>query len=294
MSAPQAFRDLTGRVCVVTGATRGIGRATVDRLAGLGARLVLLSRRQEDGQRVADELTATHPAAPPPDVITVDLSAQQSIREAAATVRSRYPRVHVLINNAGVIPRQRLVTVDGLEMQFAVNHLAYFLLTGLLHEPLVAGAPSRVINVSSGAHQGGTIDFTDLQSERRYDSVRVYGRTKLANVLFTYQLARRLGSAGVTANCLHPGVIATRLLADYMNVPMVDGAIATTLGADPAVGADTIVYLAASTEVEGVTGRYFVGRQETRSSAASYDEAVQRRLWEESERLTGLSVTAPP
>jgi NAD(P)-dependent dehydrogenase (short-subunit alcohol dehydrogenase family) len=222
----------------------------------------------------------------------VDLSAQQPIRDAAASVRSRYPRIHLLINNAGVIPRQRQATADGLEMQFAVNHLAYFLVTGLLHETLVAGAPSRIINVSSGAHQGGTIDFADLQSERRYDPVRVYGRTKLANVLFTYELARRLGSSGVTANCLHPGVVATQLLADYMNVPLVDGAIARTLGAEPVEGADTIVYLAASAEVEGVTGRSFVGRRETRSAAASYDETLQRRLWQESERLTGLGGAA--
>jgi NAD(P)-dependent dehydrogenase (short-subunit alcohol dehydrogenase family) len=286
--------DLTGRVCVVTGATRGIGRATVDRLAGLGARLVLLCRRRDDGQRVADELTASHPALPPPDVVLVDLSAQASIREAAAAVRDRYPMVHVLVNNAGVIPRVRQVTVDGLEMQFAVNHLAYFLLAELLRQPLLAAAPARVINVASGAHQGGILDFTDLQSERRYDAVRVYGRTKLANVLFTYELARRLGSSGVTANCLHPGVIATQLLADYMNVPLVDGAIARTLGAEPVEGADTIVYLAAATEVAGVTGRYFVGRREARSSPASYDEAVQRRLWEVSERLTGMAGAARP
>jgi NAD(P)-dependent dehydrogenase (short-subunit alcohol dehydrogenase family) len=280
------LRDLDGRVCVVTGATRGIGRATVDRLAGLGARLVLLVRRPEDGNRIADELAAACPAARP-EVVTVDLSSQQSIRQAAAAVRSRYPRVDVLINNAGVIPRERQTTVDGLEMQFAVNHLAYFLLTNLLREPLVAAAPSRVINVSSGAHQGGTIDFADLQSQRRYDSVRVYGRTKLANVLFTYELARRLRDSGVTVNCLHPGVIATQLLADYMNVPLVGGAIARTLGAEPVEGADTIVYLAASGEVEGVTGRYFVGRRESRSAPVSYDETLQRRLWEESERLTG-------
>jgi NAD(P)-dependent dehydrogenase (short-subunit alcohol dehydrogenase family) len=292
--AAAALGDLTGRVCVVTGATRGIGRATAGRLAGLGARLVLLSRRAEDGRKVADEVAAAHPTAPPADVVTVDLSAQSSIREAAAAVRRGYPRVHVLINNAGVIPRQRLTTPDGLEMQFAVNHLAYFLLTGLLQESLVAAAPSRVINVSSGAHQGGVIDFTDLQSERRYDPVRVYGRTKLAKVLFTYELARRLRSTGVTANCLHPGVIATQLLADYMNVPLVDGAIARTLGADPEEGADTIVFLASSPEVEGVTGRYFVGRRETRSSATSYDETLQRRLWEVSERLAGLGAAARP
>jgi NAD(P)-dependent dehydrogenase (short-subunit alcohol dehydrogenase family) len=284
---------LSGRVCAITGATRGIGRATVDGLAALDARLVLLSRRREDGQRIADELAEAHPAQRP-DVITVDLSSQRSIREAAEIMRARYPKIHVLINNAGVIPQQRETTVDGLEMQFAVNHLAYFLLTNLLLDRLAAGAPARVVNVSSGAHQGGTIDFADLQSERRYDPVRVYGRTKLANVLFTYELARRIRATGVTANCLHPGVIATQLLADYMNVPLVGGAVARTIGADPAEGADTMVYLAASPEVATVTGRYFVGRRESRSSPASYDEAVQRRLWAESTRLTSLADAATP
>jgi NAD(P)-dependent dehydrogenase (short-subunit alcohol dehydrogenase family) len=278
---------------VITGATRGIGRATVDGLAALDARLVLLCRRREVGEQVAAELARAH-RAPPADVIPVDLSSQRSIREAAAVLQSRYPKINILINNAGVIPQHRETTVDGLEMQFAVNHLAYFLLTNLLLDRLSAGAPARVVNVSSGAHQGGTIDFADLQSERRYDPVRVYGRTKLANILFTYELARRIRASKVTANCLHPGVIATQLLADYMNVPLVGGAVARTIGADPAEGADTTVYLASSSEVETVTGRYFVSRHESRSSPASYDEALQRRLWDESARLTSLPGAGPP
>jgi retinol dehydrogenase 14 len=285
--------DLSGRVCVITGATRGIGRATVDGLAALDARLVLLCRRRDDGDRIAAELAAAE-RGPPADVIEVDLSSQRAIREAADTLRERYPRVHVLINNAGVIPQQRETTVDGLEMQFAVNHLAYFMLTGLLLDRLAGAAPARVVNVTSGAHQGGTIDLADLQSQRRYDPVRVYGRTKLANVLFTYELARRIRSSGVTANCLHPGVIATRLLADYMNVPMVGGAVAQTFGGDPSEGADATVHLAASPELETVTGRYFVGRRESRSSPASYDETLQRRLWEESARLTSLAGALAP
>jgi NAD(P)-dependent dehydrogenase (short-subunit alcohol dehydrogenase family) len=285
--------DMTGRVCVVTGATRGIGRATVESLAVLGATLVLVCRRWEDGERVASDLARPGGVARP-DVVVADLSSQRSVREAAEAIRARYPRLHVLINNAGVIPRTREVTVDGLEMQFAVNHLAYFLLTNLLLGQLVAGAPARVVNVSSGAHQGGTIDFADLQSERRYDSVRVYGRTKLANILFTYELARRTRTLGVTANCLHPGVIATQLLADYMNVPGLGGEVGRTLGDSPDQGSETIVYLAASPEVAGVTGRYFVGRREGRSSPASYDEELQQRLWEESARLVSLAdATAP-
>lgn len=280
--------DMTGRVCVVTGATRGIGRATAEGLAQLGATLVLVCRRREDGESVARELAEAH-RIPPPDVVPADLSSQRSIREAAEIVRARHSRIHVLLNNAGIIPKQRETTVDGLEMQFAVNHLAYFLLTSLLLDRLIAGAPSRVVNVASGAHQGGKLDLGDLQSERRYDSVRVYGRTKLANVLFTYELARRLRGTGVTANCLHPGVIATKLLADFMNVPLVGGAIARAFGASADQGSETTVHLAASPEVAGVTGRYFVGLGETRSSPASYDEELQRRLWEASARLGALS-----
>ncbi len=277
--------DLTGRVCVVTGATRGIGRATAAGLSALGATLVLVCRRREDGQQVARAL-AESGHAPEAAVVAADLSSQRSIREAVDVIRDRFPRLHILVNNAGVIPKTRETTVDGLEMQFAVNHLAYFLLTSLLLDRLQAGAPSRVVNVSSGAHQGGTLDFADLQSERRYDPVRVYGRVKLANVLFTYELARRVRGAGITANCLHPGVIATRLLADYMNVPLVGAAIARTFGGSPDEGSETSVYLASSPEVEGVTGRYFVSMRETRSSPASYDERLQQRLWEESARLT--------
>lgn len=286
--------DLTGRVCVITGATRGIGRSTATGLAELGATLVLVCRRREDGEHVARALAATSRTPPATVVVvTADLSSQRSIRDAAGVIRERFSRLHTLINNAGVIPTTRETTVDGLEMQFAVNHLAYFLLTNLLLDNLAAGAPSRVVSVSSGAHQGGTIDFADLQSERRYDPVRVYGRTKLANVLFTYELARRVRGAGITANCLHPGVIATGLLADYMNVP-VSGAIANTFGGSPDEGSETSVYLAASPEVEGVTGRYFVGRRATRSSPASYDEGLQHRLWEESVRLTPPAAAATP
>ena len=293
MAAKTPLADMTGRVCVVTGAIAGIGRATAERLAELGATLVLVCRRLEDGESVArrDRVGPWRTAGPG--------RSRRSLLAALHPRRGRAdpgsaPDVHVLVNNAGLIPRQRETTVDGLEMQFAVNHLAYFLLTNLLLDRLIDGAPSRVVNVSSGAHQGGRLDFSDLQSERRYDPVRVYGRTKLANVLFTYELARRLGTTGVTANCLHPGVVATKLMADYMNVPLVGGAIARTFGGSAEKGAETSVYLAASREVEGVTGRYFVGQRETRSSPASYDVALQQRLWEESARLTALATAPAP
>jgi len=274
---------MSGRVCVITGATRGIGRATAEGLVRLGARVVLIARRQDDGLRVSRELAGD---AGSPDVVVADLSSQASIRTAAQELRDRYPRLHVLINNAAVVRRNREITVDGLEMQFAVNHLAYFLLTSLLLTPLRAGIPSRVINVSSGAHSGARLDFDDLQSERGYSATRAYGRTKLANILFTYELARRLQGTGVTANCLHPGVIDTQLLADFMGAPGTRPGGARSFGASPESGAETSIFLASSPDVERVTGKYFDDRRERRSSPESYDEAAARRLWSISEELT--------
>lgn len=278
---------MSGRVCLVTGSTRGIGRATADGLARLGATVVLVVRRSEEGLKVSQEITRA--TGSPTAVIAADLSSQESIRLAAGEIRARFPRVHVLINNAGIITRRRELTSDGFELQFAVNHLAYFLLTNLLLDSLRAAAPSRIVNVSSGAHSGAMLDFDDLQSERKYSAVGVYSRTKLANILFTYELARRLQGSGITANCLHPGVVGTKLLADYMGVPVAGGALARTFGSSPEEGAATSIYLATASELEEVSGKYFEGRRERRSSPESYDEAAARRLWEVSERLTGLS-----
>ena len=221
----------------------------------MGAKVILLCRRKEDGEAVSREIAAQAPVAP--DVVTVDLSSQLSIRQAAGYIRGHYPSLHVLINNAGVIPPRREVTVDGLELQFAVNHLAYFLLTNLLLPQIKAGAPSRIINVSSGAHTHAAMDFDDLQAERSYQPKSVYTRSKLANILFTYELSRRLAGTGVTVNCLNPGVVATRMLADYMGVPLAGPALARTFGASPEEGAATSIYLASSPELEFVTGKYF-------------------------------------
>jgi NAD(P)-dependent dehydrogenase (short-subunit alcohol dehydrogenase family) len=287
MSRGVPIADLTGRVCVITGANRGIGRATAEELARAGASLVLVCRRRQDGEEVAAATGRASPA-PTPHVVEADLASQAAVRAAAHEIRSTHQQIHVLVNNAASIPRTREVTADGIETQLAVNHLAPFLLTNLLLDSLRSSAPSRVITVSSTTHQGAEIDFSDLQSHRGYAPEEVYATTKLMNLLFTYELARRLRGTGVTANAVHPGAIATRLLAEYMRVPFMGGALARTFGASPEQGADTIVYLAGSPEVERVTGKYFVNRQEARSSPASYDEAAARRLWEESERLTGL------
>lgn len=282
-----SLSDLTGRVCVVTGASRGIGRATAEGLGELGATLILVCRKAEDGAEVAAGITAA--GGRTPEVVLCDLSSQASIRAAAAEILERHPRINVLINNAGLLLRNRELSVDGLEMQFAVNHLGYFLLTNLLLGGLEAGAPARIVNVSSGAHQGGRLDFSDLQSKRRYEPIRVYSMTKLSNILFTHELALRLEGSGVTVNAVHPGVIATRLLANYLDVPLVGGTIARAFGGKPERGAETIIYLAASPEVAGITGGYFVNRQESRSSQASYDEPTARRLWDVSAKLTGIA-----
>jgi NAD(P)-dependent dehydrogenase (short-subunit alcohol dehydrogenase family) len=279
--------DMAGRVCVITGATRGIGRATAEGLARLGATVVLIARRREDGERASRQIAGRAPVAPA--VVTADLSSQASIRQAAIELRRLYPHLHVLINNAGVIPQRREVTADGFEMQFAVNHLAYFLLTNLLLPQLEAGAPSRILNVSSGAHAHAMLDFDDLQAERGYQSKQVYSRSKLANILFTYELSRRLQGSGVTVNCLNPGVVATGMLADYMGIPRTETGSGSTFGAKPEQGAETSIYLASSPDVESVTGKYFEQKQPVASSRPSYDEAAARRLWEISERLTGLS-----
>jgi NAD(P)-dependent dehydrogenase (short-subunit alcohol dehydrogenase family) len=272
--------ELSGRVCLVTGASRGIGQATAEGLAARGASVILVCRRVEDGEAVARQIAGK--GLPQPAVVGADLSSQASIRQAAAEIQARHSELQVLINNAGIIPPRREVTVDGLEMQFAVNHLAYFLLTNLLLPQLRAGSPSRIVNVSSGAHTHANIDFDDLQSERQYHPKDVYSRTKLANVLFTYELSRRLAGTGVTVNALEPGIIATRMLDAYMGAP-------STFGASPAEGAETGIHLASAPALTGVTGKYFARKKPVSSSRESYDEASARRLWEVSERLTGLS-----
>jgi NAD(P)-dependent dehydrogenase (short-subunit alcohol dehydrogenase family) len=278
---------MTGRTCVVTGASRGIGRATAEGLAELGASVVLVCRRREDGESVSRHIAAR--GCPTPAVVTADLSSLASIRAAATEISDRYSRLHVLINNAAVIPRRRELTADGLEMQFAVNHLAYFVVTNLLLDRLQAGAPSRIINVSSGAHSGTRLDFDDLQGERSYQPGSAYSQSKLANLLFTYELARRLRVSDVTVNAVHPGVIATKLLADYMGVPVAGPALARTFGARPEEGAETIIYLASSPEVQSVTGKYFARKKPVPSSRESHDEASARRLWQVSEQLAGLT-----
>jgi NAD(P)-dependent dehydrogenase (short-subunit alcohol dehydrogenase family) len=279
---------MKGRVCLVTGATSGIGRITAQTLAGMGATVIVVGRNQVKTQAVVDEIKQAT-GNPNLDLFITDFSVQQQIRDLAGKVLDRHPHLHVLVNNAGAINRKRSVSVDGIEMTFAVNHLAYFLLTNLLLDRLKADSPARIVNVASGAHKSATIPFDDLANERGYRGFKVYGQTKLANILFTYELARRLEGSGVTANCLHPGVIATGFGHNDGGLFNIALNLARPFLKKPEQGADTSIYLASSPEVEGLNGQYFIDRKPTKSSPASYDEQVARRLWKISAEMTGLA-----
>jgi NAD(P)-dependent dehydrogenase (short-subunit alcohol dehydrogenase family) len=285
---PDIQPTMTGRVCLVTGASSGIGRATATGLAQLGATVLMLCRDRVRGEAVRSQIIhATGNGAV--ELLLADLSSQQQMRTVAAQVLDQYSALHVLVNNAGVYLGKRTLTVDGLETTFAVNHLAYFLLTNLLLGRLKESAPSRIVNVSSSAHEGADIDFGDLQSERRYRGMRAYGQSKLANLMFTYELARRLAGSGVTVNAVHPGLVATTW--GSAGIPLLRAGIRLyhPFMLTPEQGADTVIYLASSSAVAGVSGAYFVKRAAVRSSPASYYETLQQRLWEMSAELTGAT-----
>ena len=282
----------TARTCLITGASAGIGKEMARQIARSGAAVVMVSRSRDRLVSAQEEIRRDVPGANI-DLLVADLSSQAEIRNLASEFSSRYSRLDILINNAGVLVPNRSLTVDGIETTFAVNHLGYFLLTNLLLETIKASSPARIVNVSASLHKSATLDFDDLQNEKRYVGLFVYSESKLANVLFTYELARRLEGTGVTANCFHPGAIATEIFRDQN--------VLVRLGTQlflkaPARGAETGVYLATSPEVEGVTGKYFVNKHPARSNRQSYDEAAAKRLWSISAELTGLSrpMTAYP
>src|SRR5437763_2553284 len=282
---PTVKSSMQGKICMVTGANSGIGKATALALAQMGATVVMVCRDRARGEEAKSEIT-TKSRNNAVDLLQADLSSQQSIRQLVENFQHHYTHLHVLINNAGATFPGRRETVDGLEMTFAVNYLAPFLLTHLLLDVLKASAPARIVNVSSVTQASGYIQMDDLQAENPYGSMKVYGQAKLAVVLFTYELARRLEGTGVTVNCLHPGFVAThfgqrdvgpafRLLVKVMG----------SFGASPEKGAKTSLYLASSPEVEGVTEKYFVKSMPKRSAAISYDESLQQHLWEQSAQL---------
>lgn len=267
---------MNGKIVLVTGATSGIGLVAARALAGQGATVIIHGRNPEKTRAVA--------AAVPGKVETAlaDLSSMAEVRKLAADLKNRFPRLDVLLNNAGAINHKRVVTKDGFELTFAANHLAYFLLTKELWPMLGPGA--RVVNVASEASRAGRLNFDDLQSERGYSGWAAYATSKLQNILFTFELARRL-PPGVTANALHPGAIASNFAqnAGWMGVAW---KLFSPFLRSEEKGARTSIYLASSPEVEGVTGKYFIDCRQKRARKDAYDEAAARRLWEESERLT--------
>jgi NAD(P)-dependent dehydrogenase (short-subunit alcohol dehydrogenase family) len=275
---------MKGKTVVMTGATSGIGEQAALALAGLGARIVLVAR---DGNRAEATLGKLESAAPRLGhaVHLADLSSMAETRRVGLAIARSEPRVEVLINNAGAMFADRRVTAEGLEMTFALNHMAYFLMTAALAERLAAAAPARVVSTASAAHQGMSLDLSDLQSAKGYNGWRAYGRSKLANILFTREAARRLGGSGVTANCFHPGVVATRFGSASGGWTSRLLPLARTFFISPTAAADTLVHLASSPEVANVTGAYFVKRKAVEPSAAACDDKAAKDLWEASEAL---------
>jgi NAD(P)-dependent dehydrogenase (short-subunit alcohol dehydrogenase family) len=288
----KAMEAMHGKTVLVTGANQGIGKAAALALARQGARVIIVARNAHKGRAaIADIEAAT--GSREVELVVADLSSQAEVRRAAAEVRSRHGRLHVLVNNAGVYVPERHVTVDGFEETFAVNHLASFLLTAELIDLLRSSAPARIVNVSSEAHRHARMQWDDLQfAQRPYRAWRAYGQSKLANVLFTYELARRLEGTGVTANALHPGVVGSGFGQTYGGAMSFLVKLARPFLLTPEQGAATTVYLASSPEVEGVTGKYFAKCRPVRSSEWSYCEKAQKKLWALSEEMVRVQVRA--
>lgn len=285
---------MAGKICLITGSTSGIGKQTALALAQMGATVILVGRDRTRGEGTKAEISATS-GNPAVELLLADLSSQAAVRQLAADFKAKHQRLDVLVNNAGAINTKRMLTVDGLETTFAVNHLAYFLLTNLLLDVLKASAPSRIVCVSSAASALGWLDFSDLQGAQHYGGWRAYCQSKLANILFTYELARRLAGTQVTANCLHPGLVASGFGQNSGFGQRNSGLIALAFALirpfslSARAGARTPIYLASAPEVADVSGRYFNRRRPVRSAPESYDQAVAQRLWHVSAELTQLA-----
>lgn len=285
--------NLNGKVCLVSGGTAGIGLVTARKLAERGASVTIVGR---DAARGHSALAAIRAGSgnPTVDFLQADLSDQTAIRSLAEAFTDRHPRLDILVNNAGAMFGTRQESAQGHEMTFALNHLGYFLLTLLLLPALQAAAPARIVVVASEAHRGATLDFDDLQAKRRYHGWQAYKRSKLANILFTHELARRLDWQQVTVNALHPGFVATEIGVRHGFLPGFVWWLAKRAATDVETGALTSVHLAASPEAEGMHGRYFIKCRPAKSSAAAHDRACALRLWEESARMTGLAADLVP
>lgn len=287
---PSAW-SVRDKVCVVTGASGGIGKQVALGLAREGARVVIVSHSKARAEAALDEIVHTS-LNPHVDLVLADLSVQAGVRAAASEIDRRYGELHLLINNAGLLIGKRRLTADGIESTFALNHLAYFLLTNLLLEKLKASAPSRIISTSSMAHGMARWDFEDLQGERRYSQWRAYSNSKLANLLFTYELARRLQGTQVTANAVHPGFVRSGFGSTATTALRWGIRLGGVAGMSTAKGARTTLWAASAPELTGVSGSYLARSSIAESSALSRDLNLQHRLWELSERLTGAGGAA--
>ena len=280
-----------GKVVLITGGTSGIGEAAATALAAMGAEVVVTGRSRERGEAAVEEIRRAS-GNEGVSLMLADLTVQAEVRKLAEEFGRSHEHLDVLVNNAGAVFSKRGETADGIERTFALNHLAPFLLTNLLLDLLKESAPSRIITVSSEARRRAEIDFNDLQSERNYRGFQVYGKSKLANILFTYELAERLRGTGVTANCVHPGPVSTNFGMNNGGLMILLFRALKPFMRSPERGADTLVYLASSPEVEGVSGRYFGDRKVISSSEEPHDVSAQKRLWEASEELTNLKVAS--
>jgi retinol dehydrogenase-12 len=279
---------MQGKICLVTGATSGIGLVTAQALAQQGATVVLVGRNPE---RAAAAVSSIQQETGNPHVacLMADLSVQDQVRQLAREFQRRYARLDLLLNNAGAFFSRRSLSVDGIEMTLALNHLAYFLLTHLLLDTLKATPTARIVNVASDAHRNAQFDFANPQGGQNYRGWRAYSQSKLANLLFTYELARRLADTDTTANAVHPGFVATRFGHNNRGLVGLFVWLAQCTALSPEQGAETLIYLATSPAAARVTGMYFVKKQPVRSSAASYDATAAERLWQLSAELTGLA-----
>jgi NAD(P)-dependent dehydrogenase (short-subunit alcohol dehydrogenase family) len=278
---------MQNKICLITGATSGIGQAAALALAKMGATVAVVGRSEERAQATVAKIK-NEAGNQNVEYLLADLSVQSQVRQLAENFKARYKHLDVLVNDAGAIFLRRQLSADGIEMTFAVNHLAYFLLTNLLLDTLKASAPTRVVNVASNSHLGQHLDFENLQLEHGYNPMRAYGRSKLCNLYFTYELARRLNGTGVTVNAMHPGFVATNMGTNNGRLVRLFLPLIHLNSLTPEQGARTVVYLASSPDVETVTGKYFVREREVASDPASYNEAAAKRLWKISEEMTGM------
>ena len=284
----EGVKHMHGKVVVITGATSGIGEVAAQRLAGMGARIVLVARDKVRGEAALTRLRSGTSLSH--SIHYGDLSRISEMKRLAAEIAAAEPRIDVLINNAGAMFGSRQMTEDNLELTFATNHMAYFVLTLGLRERLFASSPARIVSTASDAHKGRVLDFEDLQSTKGYSAINVYGRSKLCNILFTRELSRRWSGTGVTVNCLHPGFVATRFGDGSGGLLSYGVRLAKTFAISPEKGAQTIVYLASSPEVAGVSGEYFYQCRPATPTTEARDDAAAERLWIESAKLAGIGI----